>query len=146
MVEIKYVEIENKSFWSSLDKDLSEKQFEKKIKDKEGYVLYLDHQPIGILRYNLFWDHIPFCTFLFISHEFQGKGYGKRLMEHWESDMRKQGYHVVLTSTQVNENAQHFYRNLGYKDCGGMIIDVKGYEQPMELFMIKTIEIDSMRI
>lgn len=30
MVEIKYVEIENKSFWSSLDKDLSEKQFEKR--------------------------------------------------------------------------------------------------------------------
>jgi len=44
-----------------------------------------------------------------------------------------------LTSTQVNEDAQHFYRKLGYKDCGGFVIDVPGYEQPMEMFLIKGI-------
>ena len=32
-----------------------------------------------------------------------------------------------------------FYRKMGYKDCGGFIIDVPGYEQPMELFLIKSI-------
>ena len=46
---------------------------------------------------------------------------------------------ILLTSTQVDEEAQHFYRKLGYKDCGGFVIDVPGYEQPMELFMIKGI-------
>ena len=37
------------------------------------------------------------------------------------------------------EEAQHFYRKLGYKDCGGFVIDIPGYEQPMELFLIKGI-------
>lgn len=77
MVEIKYVEIENKSFWSSLDKDLSEKQFEKKIKDKEGYVLYLDHQPIGILRYNLFGIIFLFVHFFLFHMNFKEKAMEK---------------------------------------------------------------------
>ena len=53
-------------------------------------------------------------------------------MERWEQDMRMQGYGMVLTSTQVDEDARHFYRKFGYKDCGGLTVDVPGYEQPME--------------
>ena len=93
--------------------------------------------PIGILRYNLFWDNTPFCTLLFIADEYQNKGYGKYLMKHWEMDMKAQGYGIVLTSTQVDEEAQHFYRKLGYKDCGGLLIDIPGYQQPMEMFLSK---------
>ena len=59
------------------------------------------------------------------------------LMEHWEKDMKAQGHGMLLTSTQVDEEAQH--RKLGYKDCGGFVIDVPGYEQPMEMFMVKSI-------
>ena len=61
------------------------------------------------------------------------------LMEHWERDMKKQGYGMLLTSTQADEQAQHFYRKLGYKDCGGVVFDVPGYEQPTELFLVKAI-------
>ena len=60
-------------------------------------------------------------------------------MKRWESDMKAQGYGMVLVSTQVDETAQHFYRKLGYKDCGGFTIDIAGYEQPMELFLSKAI-------
>lgn len=59
-------------------------------------------------------------------------------MEFWEKDMRQQGYGMLLTSTQADENAQHFYRKLGYKDCGGCVIDIPGYAQPMELFFVKS--------
>lgn len=76
---------------------------------------------------------------LYIDENHQKLGYGKKLMEYWEKDMKEKGYGMVLTSTQVDENAQHFYRKLGYKDCGGFVIDIKGYEQPMEMFMIKGI-------
>ena len=37
-------------------------------------------------------------------------------MEHWEKDMKAQGYGMLLTSTRVDEKAQHFYRKLGYKE------------------------------
>lgn len=46
-------------------------------------------------------------------------------MKYWESDMKNQGYGMVMTSTQVDEEAQHFYRKLRYKDCVGFKEDVK---------------------
>ena len=58
-------------------------------------------------------------------------------MEYWENDMRSKGSEIIMTSTQADETSQHFYRKLGYKDCGGFVIDIKGYEQPTELILIK---------
>jgi ribosomal protein S18 acetylase RimI-like enzyme len=37
-------------------------------------------------------------------------------------DMAAQGYRMVLTSTQSDEDAQHFYRRLGYRDCGVLVL------------------------
>ncbi|MBP3366260.1 MAG: GNAT family N-acetyltransferase [Treponema sp.] len=139
MTQIRYVQAEDKEFWYTLDKHLPEREFSNKVGSKQGYILSDDDKPIGLLRYNLFWDNTPFCTLLFVDCDYRRKGYGKKLMEHWEKDMKSQGYGMLLTSTQVDEDAQHFYRKLGYKDCGGLVIDIPGYEQPMELFLIKAI-------
>lgn len=139
MIYIRYVEQNDIRFWYRLDRHLSEKEFQNKVRDAQGYVLLEDGIPKGILRFNLFWDNTPFCTMLFVDWESQKKGYGKLLMEHWENDMRKGGYGMIMTSTQVDEDAQHFYRKMGYKDCGGFIIDIPGYEQPMEMFMSKAL-------
>ena len=140
MIEIRYVRLEDKEFWFSLDKHLSEQEFNNKVRDNRGYILLDDNKPVGLLRYNLFWDNTPFCNLIYINNECQGKGFGKLLIEYWENDMKSQGYGILLTSTQVDESAQHFYRKLGYKDCGGFVIDIKGYEQPMELFLVKSIK------
>lgn len=137
MPYIRYVQNDDKEFWFRLDKHISEAEFTSKVRDKRGYILLEDNKPIGLLRYNLFGDNTPFCTMLFIEREYQNKGYGRKLMEYWESDMKSQGYGMVLVSTQVDETSQHFYRKLGYKDCGGLVIDIPGYAQPMEMFMIK---------
>lgn len=139
MIHIRYVQSEDRAFWYTLDDHLPQTEFDIKVRDKRGYILLDGIDPVGLLRYNLFWDNTPFCTMLFIDSANQNKGYGKMLMEHWEKDMKAQGYGMLLTSTQVDEDAQHFYRKLGYKDCGGFIIDVPGHDQPMEIFMIKAI-------
>ena len=76
---------------------------------------------------------------LYIKEQYQGQGYGKILMEHWEYEMKQQGYGMLLTSTQVDEEAQHFYRKLRYVDCGSLIIDIPQYKQPMELFLVKSL-------
>ncbi len=137
MISIKYVTESDRAFWYSLDSHLPETEFDKKVRDRQGYVLFDNNIPKGLLRYNLFWDNTPFCTMLFVDWASRKKGYGRMLMEHREEDMKKQGYGMIMTSTQVDEDAQHFYRKLGYKDCGGFTIDIPGFEQPMELFMSK---------
>ena len=134
---IRYAQLNDMTEWFRLDGHLPEAVFEEKIRNKQGYLLTEDDKMIGLLRYNLFWDNTPFCTMLFIDSDHRKKGYGKLLMEHWEQDMKSRGYGMLMTSTQVDEDAQHFYRKLGYKDCGGFVVDVPGYEQPMEMIMIK---------
>lgn len=139
MIEIRYVESEDRSFWFSLDRHLPESEFEKKVRNKQGYVLLEDNVPVGLLRYNLFWDNTPFCNMLYVDQSKQKKGYGRQLMIHWENEMKALGFGMIMTSTQVDETAQHFYRKLGYKDCGGLLLDIPGYEQPMEMFLCKAL-------
>jgi len=136
MLTIRYVQPEDKEFWYRLDKHLPEQEFNNKVRGKSGYVLLDGDTPVGLLRYSLFWDSIPFCNMLYIDGNYQRKGYGKKLMAYWEAEMKTKGYVRLLTSTQADEEAQHFYRKLGYQDCGGFVLDVPG---PMELVMIKTI-------
>lgn len=101
-----------------------------------GYVLLENDNPIELLRYNLFWDNTPFCTMLFINGKYQHKGYGRMLITNWENDMEQCGYSMVMTSTQVDKDAQHFYRKMGYYDAGGLFINIPKHEQPMEMFFI----------
>ena len=74
MIEIRYIHLDDKEFWFSLDKHLSEQEFNNKVRDNRGYVLLDDNKPVGLLRYNLFWDNTPFCNLIYINNECQGKG------------------------------------------------------------------------
>lgn len=140
LINIRYVQNQDREFWFRFDSHLSFQEFENKVQSHRGYVVLEENQPVGLLRYNLFWDQIPFCTLIYIDPKNQNKGYGKKLMEHWQEDMKEQGYGMLLVSTQVDEQAQHFYRKIGYQDCGSLIINIPGFQQPMEMFMSKAIE------
>jgi ribosomal protein S18 acetylase RimI-like enzyme len=137
VIEIRYVSEKDKDFWFSLDEHMSENEFALKIRDKRGYIISDDSKPVGIMRYNLFWDNTPFLTLISLEEAFQGKGFGKQAMLFWENEMRGLGYKMVMASTQVNEQAQHFYRKLSYIDRGCLILDGTPCEQPQEMFMIK---------
>ena len=97
------------------------------------YVVTENDQFCGWLRYNLFWDNMPFMNLLYLLEDFRDRGYGQQMVEHWENEMKNKGYTQVLTSTQSDETAQHFYMKLGYKTIGGFALD----GDPFELIMSK---------
>ncbi len=134
-IEIRYLNNDDKKFWYSLDRHLPETEFKGKVLTKTGYVLLKNGKPVGLMRYNLFWDNTPFCTMLFVDEEHRGQGFGTRLMRNWENDMKSRGYRLLLTSTQSDETAQHFYRKLGYTDCGCLLLE----QQAAEIFLSKAI-------
>ncbi|HAN21552.1 MAG: GNAT family N-acetyltransferase [Clostridiales bacterium GWF2_36_10] len=139
MFGIRYVSDCDKPYWFTLDRHLSESEFELKIRDRRGYVISDDDKPIGVMRYNLFGDFTPFLTLIYFEEAFRGKGFGKKAMQFWENQMGELGYRMIMTSTQVDEQAQHFYRRLGYKDAGCLVLDTPPFEQPLEMFLIKYI-------
>jgi len=139
MFDVKYVSDSDRAFWFSLDKHLSESEFALKVQDRRGYIILSNETPVGIMRYNLFWDSIPFLNLIYIDDAYQGMGYGKQAMLFWENEMRKLGYVAVMTSTQTDEQAQHFYRKLGYIEKGSLFFDNTPFEQPLEIIMMKTL-------
>jgi ribosomal protein S18 acetylase RimI-like enzyme len=139
MFEIRYVSPNDKAFWFSLDNHMGESEFNLKVRDRRGYVIINESKPIGIMRYNLFWDNMPFLTLIYLEESCRGRGFGRQAISFWENDMRGQGYKMVITSTQVDGQAQHFYRKLGYVDKGCLLLDNTPFDQPQELFMLKVL-------
>ncbi len=88
------------------------------IRNHQIYVLRNANGIVGVLRYSLFWQSIPFLDLIYLDEAYRGKGYGRQMMSHWESAMAKQGYKYVMLSTQEDETAKYFYEKLGYHRIG----------------------------
>ena len=106
---------------------------ERKILQQEIIVVKADNTNVGWLRFGFFWDEIPFLNMLGLEEAFRKRGIGKRLVEYWESQMKKEGHSLVLTSSMSNEEAQHFYRKLGYSEAGSLILPA----EPLEIIFMK---------
>ncbi|MCR8656685.1 GNAT family N-acetyltransferase [Paenibacillus endoradicis] len=104
-----------------------------KINEKEIFILKELEKEIGWMRYGYFWDNIPFMNMIWIDEEYRGQGIGKEIVLYWEEMMRQSGFKLVMTSTQSDEEAQHFYRKLGYRDAGCLLLET----QPLEVILIK---------
>jgi GNAT superfamily N-acetyltransferase len=130
-------------FWHSLDGRISRGLFLRKAAVGECYVAEASGVTAGLLRWNRFWDEVPFCTLLFIEASQRGLGLGRALVARWEDDMRALGHGMAMTSTQSDEDAQDFWRLLDYRDAGSFDIDVPGYEQPTELILLKDLGEDA---
>lgn len=93
---------------------------------------------VGVLRYSLFWQTIPFLDLLYIDEAYRKRGFGTEMMQKWEEQMKIRGYKYVMTSTQADEDAWKFYEKLGYRKAGGFFPP----EQEVEEWMyIKQLEV-----
>ena len=103
----------------------------------EGRVLIAEENAsfAGWLRYNLFWDSIPFINMLYFLESYRNKGWGREILRFFEQEMVEKGYKKILTSTLSSERAQFFYRKNGYIDCGSLILP----DEPLEIILMKEI-------
>jgi len=139
MFSIEYAELDDKERWFTFDEHLPVSEYEPKIRDRRCYLLLNDGELVGVIRYNLIFDFVPFLTLIVLDGPHRKKGYGTLAMRRWEDDMRSLGHKMIMVSTQVDEDAQHFYRKLGYRDMGSIVIDIPPYAQPLEMFLGKAL-------
>ncbi len=131
---IRYATADDLEFLEHHDQHIAPDVLRERVAASKVYVVTdVTGAIVGWLRFGLFWDSIPFVNMLHLLEPHRQKGLGRQLVERWEEDMRGLGHRSVLTSTQVDEEGQHFYRSLGYADCGVLLLT----EQPAELFMRK---------
>lgn len=133
-MDITFANESDYEYISSRDHHISESLIRAKLKGNEIYILRNeDGSHIGWMRYGYFWDNTPFMNLIWVDEPFRGTGIGKKVVQFWEEQMKQNGFEMVMTSTQADEGAQHFYRKLGYQDAGCLILDT----QPLEIFLVK---------
>ena len=90
---------------------------------RRGQVVVLEDNGkiLGVLRWNLFWQSLPFLDLIFLDDALRGQGWGTEMMALWEINMAEQGFRHVLLSTQEDELAKFFYEKLGYTLCGDFL-------------------------
>lgn len=132
---IRYADESDFEILKKYDKHISESELKNSINTKRVFIMFHNDNFIGWLRYNLFWDNMPFMNMLYLLEDYRGKGYGRQLVDFWEKEMSKNKYKVVLTSTLSNEQAQFFYRKNGYVDCGSLLLP----NEPLEIILLKNL-------
>lgn len=138
-MEIKTVTQEDWAIWMRINPHAKEQAFYRHVLAGTGYILWACDIPVGVMHHCMLWDSLPFLNLLYIREKYRGQGFGTEAMAQWEMRMKAQGSRQALISTQVDEGAQHFYRKLGYADCGGLLMDSSDSRQPMEMFMRKAL-------
>ena len=76
---------------------------------------------VGVLRWNLFWQSIPFLDLIYIDEAYRGQGWGSKMMADWEETMKHIGYPYAMLSTQEDETAKFFYEKIGYRRIGAFL-------------------------
>ena len=102
--------------------------FTRKFAAGEYMVIRHSDAPFGWLRWGYFWDSLPFMNLLYIEENQRGQGHGRQLVLAWEEAMHTAAHTQVMTSTLSDEAAQHFYRKLGYRDCGALLLPGEALE------------------
>ena len=95
---------------------------------------------VGVLRYSLFWQTIPFLDLLYIDEAYRSQGFGTAMMHKWEKAMATCGYEYVMTSTEADEEAWRFYEKLGYRKIGEFFPPEQKAEEWMYLKRLKPSE------
>ena len=132
---IEYASQEDLPFLERNDRHLPAPALREKVARLEVLIARQDGAPVGWLRFGFLWDTIPFMNMLSLQEPYRGQGIGRRLVAFWEDEMKRLGHRRVLTSTQADEDAQHFYRKLGYADIGGFVLS----GEPLEIILMKSL-------
>lgn len=135
MILITSVQENDRDYLASRFRHIRSSMFETKLRAGEYLLIKRDNRPFGWLRWGYFWDEIPFMNMLHIEESYRNQGYGRQLVEAWEQHMRDAGFDKVMTSTQSDEMAQHFYRKLGYVDRGALLLP----DEPLEIIFTKSL-------
>ena len=76
------------TFWLELDKSFVKSRISK-FQDQQALILTDEEEPVGILRYQLFWDTIPLYPCWWSTNPSREKGRGRHFLRLWEAEMRE---------------------------------------------------------
>lgn len=101
------------------DDTISHEHMQQRIEGYEILVASRGDTIIGYLKLQYLWDTKPFLSLIRIAENERGKGIGRHLLEYTCHFLEMNGFKVLFSSSQVNEEApQKWHRKMGFAECG----------------------------
>lgn len=76
-------------------------------------------QPVGYLRLDYLWGHVPLIGLITVQKGRRGGGIGRAMLAALEEALRSQGRPCLYSSSQLNEpEPQRWHRRMGFEECG----------------------------
>src|SRR5262245_10763475 len=102
---------------------------------RDGRLFIIEHadEPSGFIKFYVLWETLPFIEVIVVREVLRKRGIGRAAVREWELEMARRSYPRAIVSTQANEEALHFWRRIGYRDCGSL--ELPG--RPVELFLFR---------
>lgn len=111
----------------------------RQIRDGRLEVIEDDGVPVGLIKTSVLWERLPFMEVLWLEPAKRGSGIGATAVGLWENELSRRGFRLATISTQEAGTAQHFWRKIGYSDCGILTTD----GNPTEIFLQKLLSTES---
>lgn len=113
-----------------LDSFYSIENLRQKLAEGHQFVLVEDDKPLGFLSYEHHYEGNPVTRIhkIYVLPETQGRGIGKMLIDHAGMLARENGSQALSLNVNRYNNAQEFYKKIGFEITGEEDIDIgRGY-------------------
>ena len=95
------------------------RDWERQIDAQQVFVLEVDGEIGGLLRFDVLWTTVPFLALIFINAPLRGRGYSRQMLKALCAHLKNQGYVALLSSSQTDEpEAQKWHRHMGFHSNG----------------------------
>ena len=91
-MDIRLADAQDFALLAKYDQYISPEELRRKL-DRSEVMIAMDNGIFaGWMRWNFFWDEIPFLNMLYLLEPYRGKGHGRAMMDAWENRMRAEGH------------------------------------------------------
>jgi len=132
-LSFEYASDDDINFLTDNAKHVLPETWRRKVASREVILAKDRGKIVGWLSYTLLYDILPFINALVVLEDHRRQGIGAQLVLFFEREMVLQGADKLMTSSLAHETGQHFWRKLGFRDVGGILLS----DEPLEIFFRK---------
>lgn len=119
-----------KKYWNK-------ENYAKRLVNPDRFIIgaFQNNKLVGLLDVEMPFAGVSFASWILVDQDYRGQNVGKKMVEHWENDMKENGTHFLyLYSDDRNID---FYKKMGFKVSGRF---EKGWFGEVDNIMTKLIQ------
>ncbi len=107
-----------KEFMLNSEQAWNKENYRNKLTKQNRYIVgaFIEDMLVGSIEYTTPEFGVSFCVWLMVDSEYQRKGIGKKLIEHWEKEMKDIGVHFIYLN--ADDRNKDFYTKVGFTNNG----------------------------